>query len=125
MARNKPLTIGKSARRTRGSLRPANLSHDQESEAVRRLPPATTDEWDWQLQAACRGMDGEWFFPPDREQAKARSSRISKAKAVCAHCPALIPCRDFALDNGEPFGVWGGLSEDDRERVTRHISATG
>jgi WhiB family redox-sensing transcriptional regulator len=125
MARIKPLTTGKSARRTRESLRPATLSNDLESDAVRRLPAPTTDEWDWQLQAACRGMDGEWFFPPDREQAKARSSRISKAKAVCAHCPALIPCRDFALNNGEPFGVWGGLSEDDRERATRPVSATG
>ena len=125
MARIKPLTTGKSARRTRESLRPTALSNDLDSDAVGRLPRATTDEWDWQLQAACRGMDGEWFFPPDREQAKARRSRISKAKAVCAHCPALIPCRDFALDNGEPFGVWGGLSEDDRERATRQISAAG
>ena len=125
MARTKALTNGKSARRTRESLRPAARLRDPDSDVVSRLPPATTDEWDWQLQAACRGMDGEWFFPPDREQAKARTSRISKAKAVCAHCPALIPCRDFALDNGEPFGVWGGLSEDDRERVTRPSAATG
>jgi WhiB family redox-sensing transcriptional regulator len=114
MARTKSVPIGKSARRTRESLRSAVRLQDPEPVVVRRLPAATTDEWDWQLQAACRGMDGAWFFPPDREQAKARTSRISRAKAVCARCPALMACRDFALDNGELFGVWGGLSEDDR-----------
>ena len=125
MARTKALTIGKSARRTWESSRRAVRSQDPEPDVVSRLPSATTDEWDWQLQAACRGMDDEWFFPPEREQAKARISRIAKAKAVCARCPALIACRDFALTNGEPFGVWGGLSEDDREKATAPASATG
>ena len=124
MARTKTPLIKKSAGRTGEALR-AVRARDPEREAVSRLPPATTDEWDWQLQAACRGMDGDWFFPPDREQAKARTSRISRAKAVCARCPALIACRDFALENDEPFGVWGGLSEDDREKASRPVSATG
>jgi WhiB family redox-sensing transcriptional regulator len=69
-------------------------------------------------------MDDTWFFPPDREQAKARTTRITKAKAVCAQCPAVMACREFALDNGEVFGVWGGLSEDDRERFVVR-AATG
>lgn len=123
MARSKPLPTRKSARRTRESSRTGVRSPDPEMN-VKKLPPATTDQWDWQLEAACRGMDDTWFFPPDREQAKARTSRISRAKAVCAHCPALIACRDFALDNGEVFGVWGGLSEDDREKVVL-AAATG
>ena len=122
MARTKSLPTAKSARRTRESLRTAARTQDPEPD--RRLPPATTDEWDWQLEAACRGMADTWFFPPDREQAKARASRISRAKAVCAHCPALIACRDYALNNGEVFGVWGGLSEEDREKVFL-TSATG
>ena len=116
MARTTPLPKEKSARRTRESSRTGTRPLDPEPD-FKRLPSATTDEWDWQLAAACRGMDDTWFFPPDREQAKARTSRISRAKAVCAHCPALIPCRNFALDNREVFGVWGGLSEDDREKV--------
>ena len=125
MARTKAVPDAKSARGARESLPKPARSHDSEPDAISRLPPATTEEWDWQLRAACRGMDWEWFFPPDREQAKARSARISKAKAICAHCPAIIACRDYALRNGEPFGVWGGLSEDDRDRLTRPSSATG
>ena len=26
-------------------------------------------------------------------------------------------CREHALAVREPYGVWGGLSEDDRERI--------
>lgn len=28
-----------------------------------RLPASTTDVWDWQLQAACRGMASGLFSP--------------------------------------------------------------
>ncbi len=123
MARTTSLPRGKSARRIRESLRTGVRSQDPEPD-VGRLPPARTEEYDWQLKAACRGMDDTWFFPPDREQAKARASRISKAKSVCAHCPVLIDCREFALVNGEVFGVWGGLSEDDRAKFVS-AAATG
>lgn len=114
MVRTKSPSTGQSPRRARESGR-AKAGSPATHPDIGTRPPATTDKWDWQLQAACRGMDDTWFFPPEREQAKARRSRISRAKAVCATCPALAACRDFALDNGEQFGVWGGLSEDDRE----------
>ena len=104
----------------RSSQRAIIPLEDSVQDEVSRLPSPTAEEWDWQLQAACRGMDSTWFFPPDREQAKARSSRLAKAKAVCARCPAKAECRDFALDNGELFGVWGGLSEDDRVVTLRN-----
>lgn len=26
----------------------------------------------------------------------------------------MIACRDYALQQGEPYGVWGGLSEHER-----------
>jgi WhiB family redox-sensing transcriptional regulator len=115
MARTTSLPIGKNAQRSRGASLKATET-DPIVDEIRRLPPPITAQWDWQLRAACRGMDSAWFFPPEREQMKARSSRLAKAKAVCARCPALAECRDFALANGESFGVWGGLSEDDREK---------
>jgi len=79
-----------------------------------RLPPPNTEQWDWQLHAACRGMASTLFFPEDGERVRARTARIARAKLVCARCPALIQCRDFALATAEPHGVWGGLSEDER-----------
>ena len=28
-------------------------------------------------------------------------------------------CLEYALDNGEKFGIWGGLSERERRRLRR------
>ena len=87
-----------------------------ESSMTAKLPGAGLDLWAWQLRAACRGTDGSWFFPPEREQEKARSKRIAKAKAVCARCPVMAQCRTYAMTVGEPFGVWGGLCEEERQQ---------
>jgi WhiB family transcriptional regulator, redox-sensing transcriptional regulator len=81
---------------------------------VRRLPGPNADLWDWQLHGACRGMDSAFFFHPDGERGPARASRERRAKAVCESCPVMDPCRRHALAAGEPYGIWGGLSESER-----------
>lgn len=83
----------------------------------RRLPGATTDHWDWQTDAACRGLDTAMFFHPDSEQGEARRRRDSAAKALCARCPVQPQCRTHALTVQEPYGVWGGLSAADRDQL--------
>ena len=82
-----------------------------------RLPGPNADLWDWQLDSACRGTDPALFFHPEGERGPSRSARDAAAKAVCATCPVLAQCRAHALRVREPYGVWGGLSEDDREAV--------
>jgi WhiB family redox-sensing transcriptional regulator len=82
-----------------------------------RLPPPTTDHWDWQLRAACRGADVTAFYHPSQERSRSRERRIERAKAVCAQCPVLSACRRHALSTREPYGVWGGLSEDERAGI--------
>ena len=81
---------------------------------IGRLPNPTQDVWEWQLHAACRGMDSSLFFHPWGERGPTRDQRIELAKAVCAECPVSDACRRHALSVQEPYGVWGGLSEDDR-----------
>jgi WhiB family redox-sensing transcriptional regulator len=84
---------------------------------VTRLPGPIADVWDWQLRAACRTLPSEVFFHPDNERGPARAERDDAAKAVCASCPVREPCRAHALEVKEPYGVWGGLSEDDRDHL--------
>jgi WhiB family redox-sensing transcriptional regulator len=84
---------------------------------VSRLPGPNSDLWDWQLRGACRGEDPEAFFHPEGERGPARTSRENAAKSVCARCPVLRQCAQHALDVREPYGVWGGMSEDERESV--------
>jgi WhiB family redox-sensing transcriptional regulator len=77
------------------------------------------EEWSWQLSARCRGQDPGLFFHPENERGHARTRRLRRAKAICAQCPVAALCRDHALKFQEPFGVWGGLSEDERFKMLR------
>ena len=81
---------------------------------ISRLPGPNADLWDWQLEGACRDVDTEAFFHPEGERGSARSRRELAAKAICATCPVIEACSSHALAVREPYGVWGGMSEDDR-----------
>jgi WhiB family redox-sensing transcriptional regulator len=82
-----------------------------------RLPKPRSDVWEWQLLGRCRGHDTELFFHPEGERGSSRSNREAAAKAVCSGCPVRRECRAHALSVQEPYGVWGGLSEHDRETL--------
>lgn len=69
-------------------------------------------ERDWQNRANCMGVDPDLFFPE-------RGASTREAKAVCRGCVVREDCLDYALANGEKFGIWGGLSERERRRLRR------
>ncbi len=71
----------------------------------------STDEA-WQSQANCMGVDPELFFPE-------RGSSTREAKEVCRGCVVRVDCLEFAIANGEKFGIWGGMSERERRKVRR------
>ncbi|MBY8862787.1 WhiB family transcriptional regulator [Nocardia sp. CA2R105] len=81
---------------------------------VARYYPSTSEAWEWQLDGHCRGVDSEVFFHPDGERGRARIERAYLAKRICHSCPVLDRCREYALAVGEPFGVWGGMTEEER-----------
>ncbi|MFH9352155.1 WhiB family transcriptional regulator [Kitasatospora sp. NPDC017646] len=81
---------------------------------ISRLPGAYDHYWDWQLEAACRRVENSLFFHPAGERGAAHKAREEAAKAVCAMCPVRVECRRHALETREPYGVWGGLSEEER-----------
>jgi WhiB family transcriptional regulator, redox-sensing transcriptional regulator len=83
--------------------------------SMSRLPGPAAKMWEWQLRGACRNADPALFFHPDGERGTELHRRESAAKAVCARCPVIHECARHALAVREPYGVWGGLSEDDRE----------
>lgn len=71
----------------------------------------------WQDLGACAGMPTEMFYSPDGERGAHRTAREVRAKAICSTCQVLVRCRREALDTGEPYGTWGGLSETEREAI--------
>ena len=80
-----------------------------------RIPPVAQLRLGWQERAACQGSDARLFFGPEKERIRDREVREGAAKRVCANCPVLRECRNHALQTPELFGIWGGLSETDRE----------
>lgn len=75
------------------------------------------DLWEWQFQGACRETGSESFYHPDGERGAARRLRDAAAKEICSSCPVIRECAEHALAIREPFGVWGGLSEDERAAI--------
>lgn len=82
-------------------------------------PGPVADRWEWQFDGACRDTGSESFYHPDGERGAARRMRDAAAKEICAHCPVIRSCREHALALREPFGVWGGLTEDERAAILR------
>ncbi|MFJ5038015.1 WhiB family transcriptional regulator [Streptomyces parvulus] len=70
----------------------------------------------WDDDAACRtSTDPDiWFAEGDGPAAIDRR----EAKRVCRRCPAIASCLHAALERREPFGVWGGLDQDERAQLT-------
>jgi len=76
------------------------------------LVPSESDPASWQEKALCAQTDPEAFFPE-----KGGSTR--EAKRVCLSCDVRSECLEYALENDERFGIWGGLSERERRRMRR------
>lgn len=66
----------------------------------------------WQTDALCAQTDPEAFFPE-----KGGSTR--DAKKICMSCEVRAQCLQYALENDERFGIWGGLSERERRKLRK------
>jgi WhiB family redox-sensing transcriptional regulator len=79
---------------------------------VRKVVEDEDSQLAWQADSLCAQTDPEAFFPE-----KGGSTR--DAKKICASCDVRGQCLEYALQNDERFGIWGGLSERERRKL-RH-----
>ena len=42
-----------------------------------------------------------------------------EARTICQSCPIMEKCKQYALDNKERWGMWGGMTPIERRRVER------
>ena len=94
-------------RRTSGLSPAATMSIDALFSAV---------EGEWQEQALCAQTDPEAFFPE-------KGGSTKDAKRICKACAVRDECLEYALENDERFGIWGGLSERERRRWKRNLAS--
>lgn len=73
---------------------------------------AGLDVPEWYPEGLCSQTDPEAFFPE-----KGGSTR--EAKKICHGCPVRSKCLDYAIETGERFGIWGGVSERERRKLER------
>ncbi|MDN5893869.1 MAG: WhiB family transcriptional regulator [Nocardioides sp.] len=71
-------------------------------------------EASWQERALCAQTDPESFFPE-----KGGSTR--DAKQTCLKCEVRTDCLEYALENDERFGIWGGMSERERRKFKKRV----
>ena len=69
------------------------------------------EEMAWQDDALCKETDPEAFFPETMYAAK-------DAIAVCQRCPVVDQCLEYAIQNDETSGVWGGVDFTTRGRTS-------
>lgn len=63
-------------------------------------------------RALCSQMDPELWFPQPWEDE-------TPAKLICGRCPVREACLAHALNANEEYGVWGGLSPEERREMRR------
>jgi WhiB family redox-sensing transcriptional regulator len=66
-----------------------------------------TEQWWWRMRAACQNADPDLFFPETLASAK--------AKKICKDCPVRQQCLAHAIEYGEEFGIWGGMTRLERQ----------
>jgi len=81
--------------------------------------PGSADPWsrretplDWQAHAACLNTGPDLMFPE-------KGDRSPAPKRICGYCPARRECLEYALENDERHGIWGGLTLRERRRLPR------
>ena len=57
------------------------------------------------------------------ERKEERERREIRAKSVCQICPVGSECLDYAMTIREPYGIWGGLTENERRQQKARFNA--
>jgi WhiB family redox-sensing transcriptional regulator len=87
------------------------------SRSVYRL---TNTSKDWRERAACINQNPELFFPTGITGTALL--QLEQAKRVCESCPVREDCLRWAMELGQDYGVWGGVSEEERRSLKRRAA---
>lgn len=75
---------------------------------------------DWRTEAACLSVDPELFFPIGNTGPAL--TQAAEAKLVCQECEVQPTCLQWAIENNQDSGVWGGMTEDERRSLKRRAA---
>lgn len=87
-----------------------DLSALTDETAIHEYLLTQEDPWAWKQLGRCREADPEAFFPE-----KGASAR--QGKRVCESCEVRQICLQYALENDENYGTWGGTTPAERREL--------
>jgi len=79
--------------------------------------PLTDVPVPWMDSAACANVSPDLWFGETRQDS-------TRALKICAVCPVVAECREYAIESGQRWGTWGNLSQDELRHasVARNVS---
>jgi len=66
---------------------------------------------EWRDLAACKDHGPDGFFPTTGEPVD------PEIHVLCASCPVMLHCREYAIENHIEFGIWGDFSNRQRRKA--------
>lgn len=73
----------------------------------------------WQEEALCAGSDTEAFYHDAWEK---REDELQYLKRMCRNCPVIDSCLEYALETNEVYGIWGGMTPNERRLLRRNMA---
>ena len=72
----------------------------------------------WMEEAACalEGIDPEIFFP-----SSSSSAVVALAKKVCSKCVVRDECLNYAFEEEDAYGIYGGLTPNERKALKQKM----
>jgi len=83
------------------------MEHNESAPLYVELPTLPQQDREWRKESAC-AEQWEPFFD---------WRRVEEAKVICNTCTVQSQCLQFAIDNDERDGVWGGLTAKERKAL--------
>lgn len=69
-------------------------------------------------QGDCYEKDPADWYPEEFQNRHTKKAAIERAKAVCGGCPERARCLAYSLRINDQWGIWGGLTADERRALT-------
>jgi hypothetical protein len=66
---------------------------------------------------SCATVGGDFWFP-EKEKRSVSNTDIKTAKSICRSCIHQSECAEWGIAK-ETYGIWGGLTADDRKYIRR------
>lgn len=86
-----------------------------------------TSPWEFE-NPSCASIGVELFyrneFNDDGTLSNTSVIELNQVKEVCRSCPCLDECAEWGISK-ERWGIWGGLTPKERERIRRRRRRSG